>query len=331
MCLQQASSLTPEDIAVSALTDMTSSSKTETSSKAADKVPKARKTKKRFSFPVQPTVVQSITPLRGQVDHSYRDFSKIPADTDYVMPSKIEDMSFAEKLQHILSREEFKCITWLPHGRAFKVIVPLAFERQVCEEYFGHKRYSSFLRQLNNHGFKHITKGPDRNSYYHECFLRNMPHLCKYMPDSKDARRQIPDPENEPDLYEISKRFPFAGAVVPEVKVPSPKTVPKTTPSSSLLSSRTASELPWMVPPPAKRVAVVGNASLPSLAALPPVVPTPTTANLVQLAQTLRRDELIRKAALVASLENRQALQQFTTATNQVNVLSDLILRNMFR
>jgi hypothetical protein len=24
------------------------------------------------------------------------------------------------------------------------------------------------LRQLNNHGFKHITKGPDRNAYYHE-------------------------------------------------------------------------------------------------------------------------------------------------------------------
>ncbi|GAX17872.1 hypothetical protein FisN_18Hh076 [Fistulifera solaris] len=325
MCLQQASPLTPEDIAVSALTDMTSI-KTETSSKAAEKVPKARKTKKRFSFPVQPTVIQSITPLRGQVDHSYRDFSKIPAETDYVMPSKIEDMSFAEKLQDILSREEFKCITWLPHGRAFKVIVPLAFERQVCEEYFGHKRYSSFLRQLNNHGFKHVTKGPDRNSYYHECFLRNMPHLCKYMPDSKDARRQIPDPENEPDLYEISKRFPFAGAA--EVKSPPPKTTPPSASASSHLSSRTASELPWMVPPPAKRVAV-GTASLPSLAALPPVVPT-ATPHLVQLAQTLRRDELIRKAALVASLENRQALQQFT-ATNQANVLSDLILRNMFR
>ncbi|GAX24522.1 hypothetical protein FisN_18Lh076 [Fistulifera solaris] len=321
MCLQQASPLTPEDIAVSALTDMTSS-QTETSSKAVEKTPKVRKTKKRFSFPVQPTVIQSITPLRGQVDHSYRDFSKIPAEKDYAIPFKIEDMSFAEKLQHILSREEFKCITWLPHGRAFKVIVPLAFERQVCEEYFGHKRYSSFLRQLNNHGFKHITKGPDRNSYYHECFLRNMPHLCKYMPDSKDARRQIPDPENEPDLYEISKRFSFAGAV--EVK--SPSIVPET-PSTSLLSSRTASELPWMVPPPAKRVAV-GTASLPSLATLPPVLPA--TPHLVQLAQTLRRDELIRKAALVASLENRQALQQFT-ATNQANVLNDLILRNMFR
>jgi hypothetical protein len=323
MCLQQPA-LSPEDIAVSALTDMTSS-KTETvsNSKSNEKAsaPKARKTKKRFSFPVQPTVIQSITPLRGQVDHSYRDFSKIPAETDYAMPSKIEDMSFAEKLQDILSREEFKCITWLSHGRAFKVIVPLAFERQLCEEYFGHKRYSSFLRQLNNHGFKHITKGPDRNSYYHECFLRNMPHLCKYMPDSKDARRQIPDPDNEPDLYEISEQFPFSGATVQEVKSPPPETA-----STSLLSSRTASELPWMVPPPAKRAAV---ASLPSLAALPPML-APTTPNLVQLAQTLRRDELIRKAALVASLENRQALQQFT-ATNQANVLSDLILRNMFR
>jgi len=39
--------------------------------------------------------------------------------------------------------------------------------------------------------------------------LRSLPHLCKYMPEPKDARRQIPDPENEPDFYRISKLFPL--------------------------------------------------------------------------------------------------------------------------
>lgn len=334
MCLQHpAAAMSPEDIAVSALTDMTSQPKGETSSrKQTEKgaATKARKTKKHFSFLVEPAIVQSVTPLRGQVDHSYRDFSQIPAEVGYATPSKIEDMSFAEKLQDILTRDEFKCITWLPHGRSFKVIVPLAFERQVCKEYFGHKRYSSFLRQLNNHGFKHITKGQDRNSYYHECFLRNMPHLCKYMPDAKDARRQIPDPENEPDLYEISKTFPFPGAGASKAVGTKSPSLTQEAVTSSLLSPRTTSDLPWMLSqqPPAKRAAIsVGSSSLPTIA---PVGSAARTHDLVQLAHTLRRDEIIREAAIVASLENRQVLQQFV-ATNQVNALSDLILRNMFK
>lgn len=39
--------------------------------------------------------------------------------------------------------------------------------------------------------------------------LRGLPHLCKYMPKPKDARRLIPDPENEPDFYAISKVYPL--------------------------------------------------------------------------------------------------------------------------
>ena len=102
-------------------------------------------------------------------------------------------------------------MTWLPHGRAFRVNVPIWFEQNISEKYFGNKRYSSFLRQLSNHNFKQITKGPDRNSYYHELFLRGLPHLIKYMAPPKDARRLIPDPDNEPNFYAISKQFPVPG------------------------------------------------------------------------------------------------------------------------
>lgn len=44
--------------------------------------------------------------------------------------------------------------------------------------------------------------------YYLQCFLRGLPHLCRYMPAPKDARRQIPDPDNEPDLSAISRLYP---------------------------------------------------------------------------------------------------------------------------
>ena len=38
--------------------------------------------------------------------------------------------------------------------------------------------------------------------------LRDMPHLTKYMPRAKDARRLIPDPDNEPNFYAISRVYP---------------------------------------------------------------------------------------------------------------------------
>ena len=36
-----------------------------------------------------------------------------------------------------------------------------------------------------------------------------MPHLCKYMPEPKRSRRLAPDPENEPNFYQISQLFPL--------------------------------------------------------------------------------------------------------------------------
>jgi hypothetical protein len=45
-----------------------------------------------------------------------------------------------------------------------------------------------------------------------QLLLREVPHLAKYMPEAKDARRMIPDPDNEPDFERISKVFPLPNA-----------------------------------------------------------------------------------------------------------------------
>jgi hypothetical protein len=125
--------------------------------------------KEEHKFPVTPRIVQIIKKPRTFVDHSYRDFSSVPSEIGHEEPTKIEDMTFAQKVHHILSQEEYsKWVSWTPHGRSFRIDVPVMFERGVCEKYFQHKRYSSFLRQLSTHGFKHLTKGSDRNSYYNE-------------------------------------------------------------------------------------------------------------------------------------------------------------------
>ena len=151
--------MSPEEIAASTLSKLTDSPKKK----------KARRAKKVHKYPVEPRVIQKVSKGRGYMDHSYRDFSQVPAEMGFEFPAKIEDMTFSQKVYHMLSQEDYqKYISWMPHGRAFKVTVPTVFERVVCQKYFGHKRYSSFLRQLNNHGFKHISKGDDRNCYYHE-------------------------------------------------------------------------------------------------------------------------------------------------------------------
>lgn len=131
---------------------------------------RGKRTKEEFKFPVEPRVIQVVKKPKIFMNHSYRDFSSVPPEADdEPIPDSIQAMSFPQKVYHILADESnVQCISWMPHGRAFKVHVPALFEKNVSEKYFNHKRYSSFLRQLSNHGFKHISHGKDRNCYYHE-------------------------------------------------------------------------------------------------------------------------------------------------------------------
>ena len=74
--------------------------------------------------------------------------------------------------------------------------------------YFEHSKYSSFIRQSNGWGFRRITQGPDRNAYYHEQFLRGLPHLCKSMKRPGIKQKKTGNPEEEPDFYKISNLHP---------------------------------------------------------------------------------------------------------------------------
>jgi len=193
----------PEEIAASALAGMETrisaedqdhQPQPEEEQKAAAPPPEASKKpprkrrgpKPKLKFPVEPVVIQTVPRRKEYINHSYRDFSNVPPDEDdnREKPLAIQDMTFSQKVHDILSHfEEFgACISWQPHGRAFQIRIPADFEKRACPRYFGHKRYSSFLRQLNNHGFKHISKGVDRNCYYHEvCVLcRESACVCVY-------------------------------------------------------------------------------------------------------------------------------------------------------
>lgn len=127
----------------------------------------------------------------------YRDFSTILSPS----PLSLDDSlctKFPSKLYRILSNPGLKTIiTWLPHGRGWRIVNQEALEAKVLPRYFDNGKYSTFRRQINGWGFRRIR----HRCYYHEMFLRGMPHLCQYMKRMKKeelakrgSKRNLVDP-----------------------------------------------------------------------------------------------------------------------------------------
>ncbi len=148
----------------------------------------------------------------------YRDHSHL-VDPDPSKPVTIPGRipTFPAKLFAILSRPDLAdIISWMPHGRSWKVHKPREFEVKVIPSYFDHAKFSSFIRQANGWGFKRVTtKGTDRNSHYHELFLRGIPHLIKCMKRPVSGTLSLTPPQYnkgkdcDPDFYRISEERPL--------------------------------------------------------------------------------------------------------------------------
>jgi hypothetical protein len=122
--------------------------------------------------------------------------------------------NFPARLHDLLTFDEgiSDIITWLPHGRAWIVLKKPEFVAKVAPSHFSISKFESFTRQVNGWGFKRITQGPDINAYYHEMFLRGMPHLIQWMKrnTTTQGRRKIrADPRDEPNFYQISSLYPL--------------------------------------------------------------------------------------------------------------------------
>lgn len=150
-------------------------------------------------------------------ERPYRDHARVPEDpssraNNGRRSSKGGGSNFPAKLHDILSRTDITdIISWSPHGRAWRVLKPKAFEEKIIPKYFRHCKYNSFTRQVNGWGFRRITQGPDHNAYFHELFLRGLPHLCKRMrrlTASNSSRNDLVS-NIEPDFYSMSKISPL--------------------------------------------------------------------------------------------------------------------------
>jgi hypothetical protein len=177
----------------------------------------------------------------GRVDHTYRDFSHFPHDGDY--KGKRATSNFPAKLHMILSNPAYShVITWMPHGRAWKILNKELFMKEVTPNYFGQNKYESFTRQLSGWGFKHLHQsGPDFRAYYHECFLRGLPHLTRLMKRPSHSGKLMPHVEGEPNFYHMSEQYPLP--------LDDSSLVASAAPSSYTLHSKSA-PVPSHPPPP---------------------------------------------------------------------------------
>ena len=73
------------------------------------------------------------------------------------------------KLHQMLSDPELEAtISWLPHGRAWKIRSIQSFENIALKKYFPQCKLSSFMRLVNRWHFERVKYGPDKDGYYHE-------------------------------------------------------------------------------------------------------------------------------------------------------------------
>jgi len=146
-----------------------------------------------------------------RVDHTYRNYSNFPLNQLPVV-RKTTSKNFPSKLHQILSTPGYEhIISWMPHGRAWKVHNKDLLVAEVIPMYFAQSKFESFARQLNGWGFLRLYQsGNDYNAYYHACFLRGLPHLTLLMDRVRPNKgKLLPYVEGEPNFYIIEKEYPL--------------------------------------------------------------------------------------------------------------------------
>lgn len=91
-------------------------------------------------------------------------------------PLKLHDMldqAEAEGYQHVVG--------WLPNGEGFQIHDPEAMLPILQQCGFNQSKWKSFLRQLQNYGFRREIRGPNKGKCTHDLFIRNRRDLSLSM------------------------------------------------------------------------------------------------------------------------------------------------------
>jgi hypothetical protein len=111
-------------------------------------------------------------------------------------------------LEAVEATGDMDIVSFLPHGRAFKIHDAERFTNEILPKYFRHSKWVSFSRQLSLYGFRRVRReSDDPGAYYHELFLRGRRGICLCMRrvgvphDQCDRRKLCRKMEKAPDFY----------------------------------------------------------------------------------------------------------------------------------
>ncbi|KAL3789638.1 hypothetical protein HJC23_003187 [Cyclotella cryptica] len=149
--------------------------------------------------------IRQFAPPR-RTDHTYQDYANQIPSPHHCLVTKKSGSNFPAKLHRMISDPaNSEAIAWQSHGRAWKILDKRLLVDVVIPKYFLQTKYESFTRQLSGWGFKRLYRtGPDYHCYYHECFLRGLPHLTRLMKRVEPHQgKLLPNVEAEPNFAEM--------------------------------------------------------------------------------------------------------------------------------
>mmetsp|Transcript_22157 Transcript_22157/g.61571 ORF Transcript_22157/g.61571 Transcript_22157/m.61571 type:complete len:435 (+) Transcript_22157:89-1393(+) len=227
-------------------------------------------------------------------------------------------------------------VSWLPHGRAFKVHKIKEFSETIMPRFFGQTKYPSFQRQLNLYSFSRFAHhAKDKGAYYHSCFVQGQPQLVRQMVRRKvkgtKVRRAF-SPSDEPDFYlshwEQSQPTTLPGSsgsrcrptttAAPTMEVPiKTLSAPTTVGSTALSKPEPVMILPRVAVPPPSVLLVA-----PSTEEMPPPLAVQNTSSRRRIVASFILDEhnnaVPSKTVSTTKEEEDDDLHTHVTPTNSV-------------
>ena len=160
---------------------------------------------------VTPSVPSSTRPM-GNAQHSCNGMSSL----SMMIPDDIRSLRFPlpMKLYAVLSCPDFlHIVTWMPHGRAWKILHLEAFTEIVLPILLSYclsqdQTFDTFVRLLKIWGFRQFTKGNDAAAFYNDTFIRGIPALIHSIRPS-ESNRGLHVPNEEPDFYACTSSSGF--------------------------------------------------------------------------------------------------------------------------
>ncbi|CAD8098669.1 unnamed protein product [Paramecium primaurelia] len=119
---------------------------------------------------------------------------------------KVSVPSFLIKTYEILENDSLtNLISWNNEGTAFIVYNPNELSSQVLANYFKHKNYPSFLRQLNMYNFKKTRNQYGFSEFRHKWFRKGQKNMIQYIrrrnQEESDIKIETREQNQELDYY----------------------------------------------------------------------------------------------------------------------------------